>query len=112
MNFPGAQRVTIRRVTTTDLGKGETSETVVARSWTAMVAPRYGGESIDPRVPPVVVGKTLYGPATVTLDADDRIVIGGIEYEIDGIPADWPWPGGGMAGLEVQVKRAASPSGA
>ena len=112
MNFAGAQRVTIRRVTTVDEGMGKTSETVTTRSWQAMVAPRVSGESTDSESPAIVDGRTLYGPATVTLDADDRIVIGDVEYEVDGIPAAWPWPGGGMAGLEVQLKRAASPSGA
>ena len=112
MNFPGVQRVTIRRVTTVDEGMGKISETVTTRSWQAMVAPRVSAESVDSDAPAIVDGKTLYGPATGGPDADDRVVIGGVEYEVDGIPAAWPWPGGGMAGLEVQLKRAASPSGA
>lgn len=110
MNFPGAQRLTIRRVTTTDLGKGKTTESVANRSWRALVAPRVAPETIDSLSPRIVDGQTLYGEAT-TLDADDRIVIGGVEYEVDGIPAVWPWPGGGVAGVVVDVKRAAGSDG-
>jgi hypothetical protein len=110
MNFAGAQRLTIRRVTTTDLGKGQTSESITSRSWRAMVSPRIAPETADSQSPRAIDGRTLYGEATA-LDADDRIVIGGVEYEIDGIPASWPWPSGGVAGLVVDVKRAAGSDG-
>ena len=99
-------RATIRRVASTDNGLGDLTMTVTNRSWSAMVAPRFGAESTDPRVPPVVIGKTLYGEATVAIHAGDRVLLDGVEWEVDGEPAEWPWPTGGKAGLEVQLVRA------
>lgn len=105
--FPGAVTVTLRSRTTTvdEFGAGTTED--VESDWEGcMVAPRYATEGTDPSRPALIVGKTVYGPATVTIDADDILVVDGLEWQVDGLPGDWPWPGGGMAGLEVPIKRA------
>jgi hypothetical protein len=110
--FAGAQTVTVVTTTTTQDRLGNTSETTVQMPWDGvLVAPRYAVESSDPRVAPVVVGKTVYGPATVTIGADDMLLIDGVEWQVDGLPGEWPWPAGGMAGLEVPVKRAGGVDG-
>ena len=105
MNFAGAQRITIRRVTTADLGMGNTSETASTRTWRAMVEDNPQDESMDPRSPRVVLRKTLYGEP-VALDFDDELVIGGETYRLSTLPQSWPWPGGGQAGIVVRVERA------
>ena len=106
--FAGSVTLTVRSVVTTDDGLGNTSEVVTESSWPGcMVAPRYANESSDPRVAPVVVGKEIYSdqPPPVVLDADDRIVVDGAEWQVEGVSADWPWPAGGMAGYVVPIKR-------
>lgn len=107
--FAGAQTVTVVTTTTTRDRLGNTTETTVEIPWAGvLVAPRYAAESADPRVAPLIVGKTAYGPATVSIDADDLVRIGGEEWQVDGLPGEWPWPTGGKAGLEVPLKRAGS----
>lgn len=105
--FAAGVTVTVRSVTTTRDQYGDSTTTSTDRSWhLCMVAPRYATESTDSRVAPLIVGKTVYGPATVTIDSDDLLIIDGDAYQVDGLPGEWPWPSGGMAGLEVPVKRA------
>ena len=108
MNFPHGTTVTVRSVTTTDDGLGNTTEVVTESEWgPCAVAPRYATESTDPRVPPVIVGKTVFGP-TRALDSDDRLVIDGEEWQVDGLPGEGVNPFSGWApGMEVPVKRAA-----
>ena len=107
MDFAHGVTVTVRSVTTTDDGLGNTSEVVTESAWgPCAVAPRYATESTDPSVPRVIVGATVYGPTRV-LDSDDRLVIGGVVYEVDGLPGRWSSPFTGWApGMEVPVKRA------
>lgn len=109
MDFAHGVTITVRSVTTTTDPLGNTSEVVVEESWgPCAVAPRYATESTDPRVPPVIVGKTIYGP-TRDLDSDDRLVIDGTEWQVDGLPGEWTSPFTGWApGMEVPVKRAGS----
>lgn len=107
--FPGAVTLTVRSVVTVDDGLGNTTETTVDHEWPGcMVAPRYANESTDPRVAPVVVGREVYSSVAppVDLDSDDRILIDGDEWQVEGDSADWPWPAGGMAGYVVPLKRA------
>ena len=107
--FANGVTITIVSTVTTRDRLGNSTETATQVPWgPCMVAPRYANESTDPRVAPIVVGKTVYGPADVMIDEDDTLVIDGVEWQVDGLPGDWPWPGGGMAGLEVPVKRAGS----
>jgi hypothetical protein len=107
MEFGHGVTVTLRSTVTTDDGLGNTTETVTESSWgPCAVAPRYATESTDPRVPPVIVGKTVYGP-TRAIDADDTLVIDGLEYQVDGLPGEWVNPFTGWApGIEVPVVRA------
>lgn len=109
MNFPHGETVTVRSTTTTDDGLGNTTTSVTESSWgPCAVAPRYATEFTDPRVPPVIVGKVVYGPARA-LDSDDTLVIGGETYQIDGLPGEWVNPFTGWApGIEVPVKRTAT----
>lgn len=107
MNFPHGSLITVRSVTTTNDGRGNTTETVNESQWgPCAVAPRFATESTDPRVAPVVVGKTIYGPP-VDLDADDVLMIDGETWQVDGLPAEWTNPfTGWQPGIEVQVVRA------
>lgn len=109
MEFPHGVMVTVRSTTTTDDGLGNTTTETTESSWgPCAVAPRSAVESADPRVAPVVVGLTVYGPA-VELDSDDTLVINGVVYEVDGLPAEWRSPFTGWApGVEVPVKRVAA----
>lgn len=109
MNFPHGTTVLLRSTTVTDDGLGNTTVVTTETAWgPCAVAPRYATESTDPRVAPVVVGKTVYGPA-VDIDADDTLVIDGEVWQVDGLPAEYVSPFTGWApGIEVQVKRAGS----
>lgn len=109
MDFPHGVTVTVRSVTSSDDGLGNTVDTVVESAWgPCAVAPRYATESTDPRVPPVVVGVTIYGPSR-PLDGNDRLVINGLEYQVDGLPGVWSSPFTGWApGMEVPAKRVAA----
>ena len=107
MDFAHGVMVTVRSTTTTTDDLGDTTEVVTEAEWgPCAVAPRYASESTDPRVPPVIVGKTVYGPAR-ELDSDDTLVIDGVAYQVDGLPGVWTNPFTGWApGIEVPVKRA------
>ena len=109
MDFPHGVIVTLVSTTTADDGLGNTTETTTETPWgPCAVAPRYANESTDPRVPPVIVGKTVYGPA-VAIDSDDTLVIGGETYQVDGLPGEWTNPFTGWApGIEVPIKRTAA----
>lgn len=109
MDFPNGVTITVRSTVTTDDGLGNTTESVTNRLWgPCAVAPRYATESTDSRVPPVIVGKIVYGPA-VSIDSDDTLVIGGVVYQVDGLPGEWVNPFTGWnAGIEVPVTRASS----
>ena len=109
MNFPGGVTVTLVSTTTTDDGLGNTTTTTTETPWgPCLKAPRYATESTDPRVAPVIVGATIYGPKPpVEINSDDALVIDGVTYQVDGLPGEWPWPAGGVAGVEVPIVRAA-----
>lgn len=116
MDFPHGIMVTLVSTTTTSDDLGNSTEETVTYEWgPCAVAPRLAVESVDPRVPPVVVGKTVMGPpldvdpADLTIDSDDTLVIAGETYQVDGLPAEWTNPFTGWnPGLEVQAKRTAT----
>jgi hypothetical protein len=111
MDFPYGEMVTLVSTTTTDDGLGNTTEESVTEEWgPCAVAPRYATESSDSRVAPVVVGKTVYGPPPLLdINSDDTLVIDGVEYRVDGLPAEWASPFTGWApGVEVPVRRVAA----
>lgn len=107
MNFPHGETVTLVSTTTTTDPLGDSTTTTVTSEWgPCAVAPRYANESTDPRVAPLVVGLTVYGPV-VDIDADDTVVVRGETWQVDGLPAEWRNPFTGWApGIEVQLKRA------
>lgn len=101
----GPTYVTVRRVTTTEDADGDATTATSSATWgPCLVAPRYSSESADTRAPRVVVGKVIYGPA-IDLDSDDEVVVDGETWLVDGLPGVWPWPLGGTAGVEVNLKR-------
>lgn len=119
MDFPHGVLVTLRSTVTTtdDFGNG-TTETTESEWGPCAVAPRYATESTDPRVPPVIVGKIVYGPPTA-IDSDDTLWLGETDdaidgddkriwWQIDGLPGEWANPyTGWQPGIEVPVKRTA-----
>lgn len=109
MDFPHGVTITLVSTTTTDDGLGNTTEETVTSEWgPCAVAPRYANESTDPRVSPVIVGKTIYGPGTVMINSDDTLLIDGETWQVDGLPGEWVNPLTGWApGIEVPVRRAA-----
>lgn len=109
MDFPHGQTITVRSTTTTRDEFGDESTVVTEVPWgPCAVAPRSSSESADPSAPAVIVGLTVYGPV-ITLDSDDTLLIGGVVYEVDGIPGKWESPFTGWApGMEVAVKRASA----
>ena len=104
--FPHGVTVTVRSVVTSTDSYGDSTTETVETSWgPCAVAPRYATESVDPRSAPVIVGKTVFGPA-IDLDSDDQLIIDGLTYEVDGLPGEWVSPFTGWApGVEVPVKR-------
>lgn len=118
MDFPHGVMVTLVSTTTTrDRLGNETTETVTYEWGPCGIAPRFATESTDPRVAPLVVGKEVYGPAIdvdpadLAIDSDDTVVISGVEWRVDGLPADFTGDGrnpftGWEPGLVVNVKRA------
>lgn len=99
--------VTLRRVNASEDAHGDVTEAPVDRRWgPCAVAPRFATEQTDPHAPSVIVGLTVYGPATA-IGSDDRLIIRGLTYEVDGLPGEWQSPFTGWApGIEVPVKRA------
>lgn len=113
VSFPYGVTVTLRSNATTIDNNGDATSTSTDTDWGPVaVAPRFAAESTDPRVPPVVVGKTFFGPAA-TINSDDVIVLDGVAYEVDGLPEDYTGTGrnpftGWEPGIVVQTKRASA----
>lgn len=115
MNFPHGEIVSVLSTVTTTDAYGDSTTVVTEVAWgPCAIAPRTAIESVDPHAPAVVVGKSLYGPATfadgtlpAVIDADDQILIGSDLYDVDGEAGDWESPFTGWhPGIEVAVKRA------
>lgn len=118
MDFPHGTTVTLVSTTTTADPLGNKTETTVTYEWgPCAIAPRYATESTDPRVAPLVVGKTVYGPplpvdpADLSIKDSDRLVLSDGEWQVDGLPEDYTGDGrnpftGWEPGLAVPVKRA------
>ena len=106
MDFPYGVTITLRSTVTTTDDLGNSTTVVTESPWgPCAVAPRYATESTDSRVPPVIVGKTVYGP-TRTINADDTMLIAGQEWQVDGLPGEWESPFTGWdPGMEVPIKR-------
>lgn len=110
MDFPYGETVTILSTATTTDDYGNQSTVVTEVAWgPCAVAPRSSSESVDSHAPAVIVGLSIYGPAGVTINADDKVRIDGVLYDVDGQAGDWTSPFTGWhPGIEVAVKRAGS----
>lgn len=71
------------------------------------VAPRYSSEPTDRGRQGVIVGLSLYPPASSGLLFTDQIEVSGVLYDIDGSAGVWRSPFTGWApGDEVALRRA------
>lgn len=104
--------VTVRSVTTTDDGLGNTTETpsTTVLEW-ALVSPRASTERVDQRSPAVITAATIYGPFATPIDADDLLIVADHSpsmdgtWQVEGRPGDWSL-GDWRPGFEVAVRRA------
>lgn len=53
----------------------------------------------------VITQPTLYAPYSLTVSAQDRIIIRGKTYEVAGDPAYWETPSGKEIGVTVPLKK-------
>lgn len=108
MLYPAGATVTVRSTTTTVDEFGDGTTVTAESEWgPCAVWDRYATERTDPRVAPLVVGLMVAGPR-VDIDADDRLLIEGVEYQVDGLPEAHtvnPFTGWDP-GIVVPVKRA------
>lgn len=82
-------------------------ETITDTPVTAMVAPRESSESDVRGRNGVIVGLTAYITADVDVTAADRIIVDGLDYQVDGEPGTWHRPTTGARwGLQVALVRA------
>lgn len=69
------------------------------------VAPRTSSEP-DPARSEVVVGLQVMAPPGTTVDHRSRVVVDGVEYEVEGDVADWTrGPFGFAPGVLINLKR-------
>lgn len=73
------------------------------------IAPGPQGESFDPTRDRSVIAWTVYAPKTGPVPHErDRVLVDGIEFDIDGRPADWtrgPWEPRQRVGIVVELRR-------
>lgn len=70
------------------------------------VAPRTSADVTEPARQGIVVGLTVYAPATVELDAvTDQIRVDGAVYDIEGEVGRWRSPWTRLRGLQVSLRR-------
>lgn len=69
------------------------------------VQPLDMAEQVSPDRDAVTTRWRLFAPAGVDVAATDRISWGGVDYEVDGDPQRWQSPTGGLAHLEVVLRR-------
>jgi hypothetical protein len=106
--------VTVRSVTTTDDGEGNTSSgtTDTVLEW-ALVAPRASTERTDPRTPAVVTAASLLGPHGTVISAEALVIVADCgpsmdgDWQVEGRAGDWSL-NGWQPGFEVALKRASS----
>lgn len=59
----------------------------------------------DGRVLSVSEGFILFAPLGANIQAGDRVKFGGVTYEVNGIPSDWPCRSGRISHVEVLLSR-------
>lgn len=108
MDFLYGETVVVWSVTSTPDSHGDTETTTVSEPWgPCAIWDRFSDERTDPHQAAVVVGLTIAGPRR-SFSADDLIVRGGVEYQVDGLPQEntiSPFTGWDP-GVVVNVKRA------
>lgn len=105
-NFSSAVNVTVVRVTTTTDAYGD-SVTTESRTEIpgCLFAPRSSTDRTDPRTPAVLSGATVYtGSGGSIIDSDDKLIVNGRTYAVEGDPGAW-----GSEGVEVAVSRWVQP---
>lgn len=100
--------VTIQKPTLVQDARGDSVRSwenpteVAAACW---AAPSSSGEPIGPgRTQVVTTERTLRFPAGTDIDADDRVVLEGLTWEVAGRPSPAYTPGDGVHHLRVQIK--------
>lgn len=71
------------------------------------IAPTSSDEPFEAGRNEVLTGKTVFAPVGTVIGAQDRVVIDGDEYEVDGEIGDWSkGPFSWSPGIEIKLKRA------
>lgn len=108
MDFPHGETVTVRSVTTSDNGLGDTTTATTDTAWgPCAVWDRFAEERTDPQAPAVIVGLSIAGPR-IAINSDDLVIRGGVTYQVDGPPQGntvSPFTGWDP-GIVVNLKRA------
>jgi hypothetical protein len=95
-------------------GTGEDSHGNEVESWgdPVTLSGVYGfdpGSSSEPRIPGqdrVIVEPTLYGPYDMPVESDDRVVVRGDTYEVEGFVRRWKhMRSGRLAGAVATLRR-------
>ena len=83
--------------------------------WDSAVSAEIDGCAVSPRFNPedtalgrqgVIVGLTVYAPPGTDVLPTDRVVVRGVEYEVDGQPGEWTNPYDSLSrGVEFALKR-------
>lgn len=99
MLFPHGESVVLLRRSGGSFSAGE----VVAG---CAVAPRTQQESPVPSWPPLSSGREVYAPVGTVVSSRDRMIVGGVTYEVDGDPEVWANPFSGTAfGVRIYLRR-------
>lgn len=108
MDYPAGESVTLVSTTTTFDRYGNGSTTTIETAWgPCAVWDRFATEQANLNSVPVVIGLAIAGPR-VAINSDDRVIRGGVTYEVDGEPLEntvSPFTGWDP-GIVVNVKRA------
>lgn len=92
--------ITVRHVTTTEDGIGNTSESVTTTTIdNVLFEPQQSTERTDPRSPGVTTPAKFYVRQALPLNADDEIICDGVTWQVVGKAAVWG------SRTEIPVKR-------
>ena len=106
MSFPfGQPIVLVKRVRGNPDGFGNDTWTTTTTTVTGAFNPGTSSELVQGQ-DVVTTQPSVYLPPDADVAAVDAVQVGGVQYEVDGLPALWvnPWTGW-RAGLEVRLRR-------
>lgn len=107
--FPAGETVTVLRRVDGDPDRyGNPTHTWAAGVDVAgcAVAPRSSDEPAETGRQAVITGLTVYMPPDTEVGPNDRLIVRGVTYEVEGEPGDWRHPfSGWRPGVEVAVSR-------